>query len=283
MNPSTKELLALASFPISSEVPNITALHTIFRNTYDAHFRFQGEFHDFYELVCVLEGKALITSDRNVFEVDAGHAILHPPMQFHNISSIADTSLTILVFTFSGKHIPPLENRACRIYDLFRVKEIYGLARRAFDIEGNWVLRARDDSYRTIRVAKELELLLLQLADHSREQTPLKNQGVAQYSAIVKTMEDHIQQRLTVKELADLCGLSQSGLQKAFSKYAGMGVMEYFTRQKMQLAARLLSEGNTIKESAAAIGYTDQNYFSTVYKRVTGNIPSKNKAGNKPR
>ena len=53
--------------------------------------------------------------------------------------------------------------------------------------------------------------------------------------------------------------------------------MEYFNRIKMQRAAELLNEGVSVKQAALQVGFHDQNYFSTVFKRITGHTPSKYK------
>ena len=75
-------------------------------------------------------------------------------------------------------------------------------------------------------------------------------------------------------ELAFLCNMSAINLQKIFSRYAGVGVMEYFNRVKMRKATELLEEGLSVKETALRLGFHDQNYFSTVFKRIIGVAPS---------
>ena len=67
--------------------------------------------------------------------------------------------------------------------------------------------------------------------------------------------------------------MSNINLQKTFSKYAGVGVMEYFNRAKMQRATEVLRLGASVKEAALQVGFHDQNYFSTVFKRITGRSP----------
>jgi len=52
-----------------------------------------------------------------------------------------------------------------------------------------------------------------------------------------------------------------------------MGIMEYFNSIKMFRAQTLLKEGYTVKETALSLGFCDQNYFSTVFKRVMGKSP----------
>ena len=266
-----------ASCLISDGSPRITALHTLFRQTFQPEYKFHGEVHNFWELVCVLEGQVSITVDHQVFTLQAGQAILHAPMQFHNIGSVGGTAPTVQVVTFSGENIPPIQDRVCRIHDPARVRALYDLACRTFLIKGVWVWQGFDDSNRPLRFAKELELLLLQLADHTQERQVLVNRQAEQYALIVKTMEENLHRRLSVGDLARLCNLSKISLQKIFAKYAGVGVMEYYTRLRMQAAAKQLERGASVKEVARAVGFADQNYFSTVFKRVTGQTPTESR------
>lgn len=263
------------SYAITDNRPHVTALHTIFQETFDPDYTFHGEVHDFWELVCVLEGRVSITVDHQVFTLEAGQAILHAPMQFHNIGSIGGSKPTVQVITFSGENIPPIHDRVCRIHDMSRTKAIYELALRAFRLDSlHWVVRELDDSNRPLRFAKELELLLLQLADHTQERPVLINRSAEQYSRIVKTMEENLHRRLSAEELAHVCRISKVGMQKIFARYAGVGVMEYYHRLRMRAAADMLAAGASVKETALAVGFADQNYFSTVFKRVTGQTPS---------
>ena len=52
-----------------------------------------------------------------------------------------------------------------------------------------------------------------------------------------------------------------------------MGVSRYFTEMKMRHAAEQLQAGMRVGEVAAMLGYFDQNYFSTVFRRVMGAPP----------
>ena len=53
-----------------------------------------------------------------------------------------------------------------------------------------------------------------------------------------------------------------------------MGVMTYFNNMKMAVALDMIKNVNTVKETATALGFADQNYFSTVFKRITGHPPT---------
>ena len=81
-------------------------------------------------------------------------------------------------------------------------------------------------------------------------------------------------QNAQVDEIAALCSMSTPNLAKTFSRYTGMGVMSYFNSLKMSKAVELLKSGVSIKETSARLGFLNQNYFSTVFKRTMGLSPS---------
>ncbi len=253
--------------------PRITALYTAFCKTFSKEYRFRGESHDFWELICVLEGRIDITADDLVFELNEGQCFLHPPMQFHSFQSVGSTEPTIVVISFSGENIPHAPDTVCIAEDPSRIRHLYALAQKYFTFRHKiWIDEAREGY---LHFVKELELFLLQLSHtDSRGSNSISARN---YTAIMQTLHQNLCRRLTVREIAELCNMSEINLQKTFSHYAGVGVMDYFTRIKMQYAATLLREGYSVKETALQLGYHDQNYFSTVYKRINGISPSKTK------
>lgn len=253
--------------------PRITALHTVFRQHFSPDYKFHGEQHNFYELVCVVEGKAVIAADGNVFTLKKGEAMVHPPMQFHNIGNIESYDTSIVVFTFSGENIPDLEGRICNIGDISKVKALHEMVKKYYVRDGMWIKAAVSSSH--FKFIKEFELFLLRLYEDSVFAQTRTTQGAVNYSAIVRVIEENLHRRMSVSLIAKELNMSEISLQKTFSKYAGVGVMEYFTRVQMSKAAEYLREGKSVKETALLLGFNDQNYFSTVFKRVTGNSPVK--------
>lgn len=53
-----------------------------------------------------------------------------------------------------------------------------------------------------------------------------------------------------------------------------MGVIHYFNHLKIMAATEMLKNGLTVKETATALGFANQNYFSTVFKRITWSAPT---------
>ena len=252
----------------------ITKIFTAFMQHFSPDYKFRGEAHNFYEIVCVIEGSAIVVADDNIFTLKKGEAILHPPMQFHNISNFESKNTTIAVFTFTGDNIPNLNNKICNINDISIIKSLCELSDKYYIKKGYWVIGLKKNNTEHLKFIKNLELFLLSLSINNSKAITGQTQGAINYSLIVKTMDENIHKRLSVSELAKLTNMSEINLQKTFSKYAGVGVKEYFTRIQMRKAEEYLREGKSVKEAALLLGYNDQNYFSTVFKRTIGHTPS---------
>jgi AraC-like DNA-binding protein len=83
------------------------------------------------------------------------------------------------------------------------------------------------------------------------------------------------QRAWTIEILAKDVGLSRSVLAERFADLVGMPPMHYLANWRMQIAAGLLSRGNTnIATVAAEIGYASEAAFSRAFKKVVGVPPS---------
>ena len=94
------------------------------------------------------------------------------------------------------------------------------------------------------------------------------------FRTAVKAMEKSINDWITVPEIAKKCNVSVPYLKKIFAKYAGLGIHQYFLKQKIALASHMLMEGKSVAETADALSFNSASYFCTVYKRETGITPS---------
>ncbi|MDB5078095.1 MAG: hypothetical protein JWP00_19 [Chloroflexi bacterium] len=82
------------------------------------------------------------------------------------------------------------------------------------------------------------------------------------------------QTQLSITELAEKCGMSQTGFRQAFIKFTGRKPHQYFEQLRIERAAQLLLQTErTINAIAIAEGYEDPYHFSRVFKRVMGCSP----------
>jgi AraC-like DNA-binding protein len=83
------------------------------------------------------------------------------------------------------------------------------------------------------------------------------------------------ERRWTLDGLAAQVGCSRSVLAERFARFVGQPPMHYLARWRMQLAARLLTEGGAkVVAVADAVGYESEAAFSRAFKRAVGVAPS---------
>lgn len=78
----------------------------------------------------------------------------------------------------------------------------------------------------------------------------------------------------TVEELARLAGLSRSVFAERFATMVGQPPMQYLALWRMQLAARLLTDGSSVAVTAATVGYDSEAAFSRAFKKLVGHAPA---------
>lgn len=78
-------------------------------------------------------------------------------------------------------------------------------------------------------------------------------------------------------DLAKSVGFSESYISKTLKKDIGMTFNEYLTNIRIEMAKKILmTEGKltTVNEVAKRVGYSNQHYFSQVFKKHIGSTPS---------
>jgi AraC-like DNA-binding protein len=78
----------------------------------------------------------------------------------------------------------------------------------------------------------------------------------------------------TLERLAREIGASRSALADRFTQFVGQPPMRYLAQWRMQLAARLLSDGSAkVAAVARNVGYDSEAAFSRAFKKIVGMSP----------
>ena len=87
-------------------------------------------------------------------------------------------------------------------------------------------------------------------------------------------MREDLARSLSVEEAAAIATMSPSHFEHVFKRETGESYLRFVTKARMERASELLARGDLrIYEVASALGYENANYFSTLYKQVTGKTP----------
>lgn len=237
-------------------------------------FYFEGEMHDFWELVCVTDGTAAATGDERVYTLKRGDLIFHKPMEFHRVWSAEGTAPRLLIVSFKceGDCMEYFNNRHFHLNDLMleEFAETEGLLQRAialYDRGGTEYTRAASLG------AAALENFLLRLYGQKEATHREETRYAAIYGQTVSYLEDNLCRKLTVDEVARACGLSTGSLKRIFKMFCDKGIIEYHNFLRIRTAVKLLGNGKSIKEVSNELGFSSVAYFQVVFKRTVGSPP----------
>lgn len=95
----------------------------------------------------------------------------------------------------------------------------------------------------------------------------------------VEHAREYIQKRyhetVDIEELARASGVSSSRFYRAFRLHTGISPLQYATSVRLHAAMQLLAGGSSsVAETAHAVGYPDEHYFSRLFKKQLGVSPS---------
>lgn len=97
---------------------------------------------------------------------------------------------------------------------------------------------------------------------------PEKSEFIRQLDRYI---EDRLSQSITVEEICTAFRIGRTRLYEISMEYLGCGLAEYIRNQRIGHARRLLKETDTpITDIAYAVGFSDYNHFSRIFKQITG-------------
>lgn len=88
-------------------------------------------------------------------------------------------------------------------------------------------------------------------------------------------LAEHITNHYTIDELAERFKISPTAMKNCFKGIYGVPIYAYFRTYRLQIAERLLREGQlSIAQIASKIGYTNPNKFTSAFRSTYGMTPT---------
>lgn len=122
-----------------------------------------------------------------------------------------------------------------------------------------------------------LDGLLSEVFDLKPERlTDAKGLSARQISILTDHVHRNLEKKMSVCEIAEVCGLSESWFSRAFRQSMGETPGRWMTQQRLRAALRLMTTtACSLAEIAGAVGFADQAHLTRVFQAVYGMPPSK--------
>ncbi|GAB3696028.1 hypothetical protein GCM10027592_18570 [Spirosoma flavus] len=111
----------------------------------------------------------------------------------------------------------------------------------------------------------------INLAYWAGERKPVDGR-LTKYIGFQVFVENNLTNNLSIKDIAKKLALSTDSLYQLVKHYSGRSPKEFITNRLMLEARRRLyyGERSSVKELAFELGFNDSDYFSRLFKKVTG-------------
>ncbi|HDR7296345.1 TPA: helix-turn-helix transcriptional regulator, partial [Bacillus cytotoxicus] len=86
----------------------------------------------------------------------------------------------------------------------------------------------------------------------------------------------NIYQKISVKQLARMVNMNPNYLSILFKEEVGISLNEYIQRERVEEAKKLLTLTDySLSDICAWLNFSDQSYFTKVFKKFTNKTPGK--------
>lgn len=271
-------------------IKNIVTIHYY---EYGNDYIFDGESHDFWEFLCVDKGEVFIKAGEEDFILKKGELFFHPPHEFHSLraNGVIAPNLVVIAFHTDSPHLNILKDRVLTFSDTERhlMAQIIIEARESFSspLDDPYLkkLERRDHSpfgsEQMIKLYLEQMMILLvrRYTSQSHVLPPIKlikeKNDLALYHRILDYFSHKIDTKITIEQICKDNLIGRSHLQRLFTNHENCGVMESFTRKKIDQAKLYIRENHlNFTQIAECLGYSSVHYFSRQFKTITGMTPS---------
>lgn len=256
---------------------------------YGKDFVFNGEKHDFWELLYVDKGEIDVRADDKRHSLKQGTIIFHKPNEFHSFYTAKGKAPNLIVMTFDchSEAMNRFANQVITLEDEERnlLAQIVKEGQNAFTFPFKYPLKRHDQapigSEQLIKCY--LEIFLIQLLRKEGNWQPAKSLSSAPKEKkmdettrqIIHYMEEHIHSTLSLGEISNSLYMGKTQLKELFKKNTGYTVMEYFSSMKMNRAKLMIrEESHNITEISQLLGFNSVHYFSKAFKKATSMSPT---------
>lgn len=257
----------LSSHPLTKDLYPLAFGH--YRRAAGHHMH--REHHKDHLLIYCTEGKAFLNVLGEPYTVEAGDLLLLPSGASHRYTSDPDNPWTIHWVHYTG----PLADEFQQYMGFDGANRILRLGRQPrLLVDFNGLLSVRQTGFRArglIHAANRLRQLLaaipitIDVADHER---------TGELDTIHHYMREHLEERLSLEQLADLAGLSPAHFATRYREQTGTSPIQHFLHLKVERACQLLdTTDHSFADISRHLGYDDAYYFSRLFKKVMGQSP----------
>lgn len=247
--------------------------------------------HAEFELIVIKKGRGLVSVDLNRQPVSASDLVFIRPGQLHSIEQDGGHSMEYENIIFKKELLSSGDDDLCarRFFDPLMAGKIPSVS---FFTPAAACYEEVSDCFRQIDLFCATKPEGYQLAvksflfrfffllisnQHKTGETPApQSKTLEKLKTILKYVEEHYSEPITIEDMAALTFYSKSHFMKFFKMHMGSSFIEYLNDYRLTMAERMLrGSDDSVLEIAGKSGFDNLSYFNRMFKRKYGSSPGK--------
>lgn len=246
--------------------------------------------HEEMEFIYIKKGAGLVSVDFVPYKVHEGDIVVVCPGRLHTIEEWKNESMEYenIIFHLSllgsrqpdfcwEAYLSPI-SRGRKNLPVLITKSFSGYSEIAYCLDQiDHIRETFPEGFELFIKGKLFELFFLFLGNKAASSSPVSSRPLKDLERtrqILKYLEQHYSRTISIKEISEVCGMSQSHFMRFFKSTMGMSFTPYLNDYRLTMASRLLlfSE-DSILTIAGDTGFNNLSYFNRSFKEKFGMTP----------
>lgn len=244
--------------------------------------------HDYMEIIYIKKGHGYVTVDLKQYKVSGSTIVLILPGQLHSIEQYDDLSMEYENIFFNinmlfartedtsvTEFLRPLLSGKITVPTVFTsVSNHYDDISACIDACDE-ICKTKPEGYELYIKGKLFEFFYV-LSNRCREdKTTRSMKSLDKMKIIMKHVENHYMEKISIADIAEVAGFSESHFMRYFKETMGTSFVDYLREYRLTMAARLLQASDaSILSISEEVGFDNLSYFNRAFKKEYGVTPS---------
>ncbi|MCR5491835.1 MAG: AraC family transcriptional regulator [Bacilli bacterium] len=233
--------------------------------------------HGDYELCFCLKGKGRFYFLDKSIELNEGEIIFLDSNETHSISSESEPFVNLFIQIsnrFLSDYLPEMHSRryACiNLKDCLGNDEVKALFEQGIKTSLAYFQEADDYRLNTVGyVTALLHQIFIHVPNESltNKEINARRKNAERLRRIIDYIDEHIQEKINQKEIADLEGITTAHLSHLFTSRLGISFQDYINERRLELAIRLMRNSSKgIIDISYESGFSDPKYMARLFRK----------------